>query len=140
MSQEIVHAPASAPVRFKPKAKHLAYLEAVLFVLGDGGRLTNKAIGAAMKPPQAEDAVRKFRTRNPEVDEWVDEQCRIEVEGSRGRVMMRARELALKGSIDHMNYLAKVGGWFAQPDAGDGPGGAATTFNVNLLIPRPPAL
>jgi hypothetical protein len=128
--------PESEKVRFAPGPKEQRYLTAVLKLLGEGGRLTNALIAAAMIPPSNEGAVQKWRTRHPEVDRWVDEQCRLEAEGSKGRIIMRATQLALRGSIDHMKYCAQIGGWFAE--GGDGEGQAPTTvFNVNLLVPRP---
>lgn len=129
-------AEASGDVPFKVGTRERVYLDAVLKLLGEGGRLTNALIAAAMRPPSSEDAIRKWRTRHPEVDRWVDEQCRLEAEHSKGRIIMRATQLALRGSIDHMKYCAQIGGWFADGGSGE-PGVPQTVFNVNLLVPRP---
>lgn len=128
----------SALVRYEPDLRATSYLEAHLALLGEGGRLTNLTIGAKMRPPMKEDALRKWRKAHPEADAWVRQRIEASVDADKPLVIRRATELALKGSIDHANFLAKVGGWFQQPEGDRSPGaGGPVAVQVNVMVPRP---
>ena len=135
MSSALVPAGDSGVVRYEPDLRAWSYFEAHMALLGEGGRLTNITLGAKMRPPMKEDALRKWRKAHPEADAWVRKRIEESVESDKGLVIRRATELALKGSIDHANFLAKVGGWFKQPEGAGGNGG--TSVQVNVLVPRP---
>jgi len=139
MPSALVPTDASGVVRYVPDLRAHAYLDAHLVILGEGGRLTNTVLAAKMRPPMKEDALRKWRKRNPDADAWVRAEIEKTFEADKALVLRRATELALKGSIDHANFLAKVGGWFKQPEGANAPGtnGGGVNVQVNLMVPRP---
>lgn len=67
-------------------------------------------------------------------EDWVNEHLTRYVDRAKPKILTRAVDLAIRGSIDHMNFCAKVGGWFQQRD--DGGGGDGGSLNVNILVPR----
>lgn len=113
--------PACESVRFSPSPREWRLFDAYLAVLGEGGRVTNAALGARMVPPMKESAMRMYRTRLPEADRWVREQIHGTIAQDRPLVLRRLLELALRGSAEHARLLAQICGWFAPPDRGGDP-------------------
>ena len=108
-------------VRFQPSPREWRLFDAYLAVLGEGGRVTNAALGARMVPPMKESAMRMYRTRHPEADSWVREQIHATIAQDRPLVLRRLLELALRGSAEHARLLAQICGWFAPTDRGGDP-------------------
>lgn len=129
-------AEATPKLAFKPKRQDWLLLEAFQAVIGSTGRLTNAAIASHLNITP--EAVRQ-RLLHQGRQEWINEQLETAVRQAWPRVMARASELAMRGSIDHMTFLAKVGGRFAQTE--QAPTGGPNNFNgptfvFQSLVPR----
>lgn len=125
------HHPVPAPplpvVAYQPKARDWKFLQAVQEAIEQDGRLSHEAI--ANRLGVTRQAVTK-RLQDAEFEAWINERLERAVDALWPKVMMRATRLALRGSIDHMNFLAKVGGRFKQGDGAPAAGGPT----VNVLI------
>lgn len=119
--------PALPAVAYRPKARDWKFLQAVQEAIEQDGRLSHEAI--ANRLGVTRQAVTK-RLHDAAFEGWLNARLERAVDDAWPKVMMRATRLALRGSIDHMNFIAKVGGKFKQPDSGPGGGGPV----VNVLI------
>lgn len=127
-----VAAPEASEVSgYVPDRRAEQYLEAILHLLGEGGRLSDERVGDRMVPKMKADALRKWRTRHPDALAWAWREIERSVDRDKPLVLRRAVDLALRGSIDHANFLAKVGGWFKQPEGG---GGAAAGVSNEIHL------
>lgn len=123
--------PALTLVDYEPKAKDWAFLQAVQEAIDTEGKADCPTI--ARKLGQSKQAVWK-RLQDPKFAAWVNQEMRRAVDEMWSRVLYRAAVLSVKGSIKHMDFLAKVRGEFAQRDPDDAPGGGSA-YNVTILIP-----
>lgn len=118
--------PRREKVAFKPDERDRALLMAYQELIAEHGRITSHAL--ATKVGVSRQAVDK-RLENAGRRAWINAHLDRAVEDAWPKVMARATELAMRGSIDHMKFLAQVGGRLKQPDGG-GPGGV----NVQVVI------
>lgn len=116
---------------YKPKTRDWKFLLAVQDALEADGRISHEAIAKRLNLTRQ--AV-TYRLNDAAFAGWVNAQIERAVDDAWPKVMMRATRLALRGSIDHMNFLAKVGGKFRQ---GDALPVSQQPINVNILVPRP---
>jgi hypothetical protein len=116
---------APAPVH-QPQLRDWKYLDAFRQILAEDGRPTLEKL--ATKLGITHQAVSKQR-RRPGFEAWVSEQIRAGRADRFDLLYERNWNLAMRGSIDHSNWCAKVEGRFKQADdvAGGGP-------VVNVLI------
>lgn len=123
------------PLAYTPKVKDWKFLQAYMDAIEHDGRCSHEAI--AKRLGVTRQAVWN-RLQNPAFTEWVNAQLQRASDEAWPKVLMRAHVLALRGSIDHMNFVAKTRGEFKQRDPEDLPPGAGgPVFNVNILVPRP---
>lgn len=132
VAQLVPPAQPPAKVAYKPTAGDWQLVEAYQAAIANTGRVSNDAIGNQLKITG--EAVRK-RLAKPGCREWLNEQLERATAAAWPAILSRATTLAIRGSIDHMNFVAKVGGKFAQPEGG-GPGQGGTSFTFNVLVPR----
>lgn len=118
--------PDVATPAYQPKRQDWRYLQAVQELLAENGRITDYTL--ASKLGVSHTAVWKWRQR-PGFEDWANDQLTRYVDRAKPKILTRAVELATRGSIDHMNFLAKVGGWFQQPEGANG-----SDVNVNVLL------
>ncbi len=115
-------------VAYVPHPRDWKFLAAVQEAIAADGRLSHEAIANRLKVTRQ--AVTK-RLNDADFADWINDQIAAAVDDAWPKVLMRATTLALKGSIDHMNFLAKVGGRFKQLDTAPGAGGG---LNVQVNI------
>ncbi|MFN8061870.1 MAG: hypothetical protein U0Q12_22115 [Vicinamibacterales bacterium] len=96
--------------------KHLAVRQALHELTETGGRISDSAV--AERAGIDRHTLGAWR-QNPAFNAWLEESFGVR-NYSKNVVAARAVALAMQGSIDHMNWLAKVFGWFKQgdPDVG----------------------
>ena len=82
------------------------YLRAVQEVIAEKGWPTTAMLAAKMGVN--ENTLARWRQRNPMIDVRVSQALERQVDQLWGRVLHRAFVLAVRGSIDHMTFLAKV--------------------------------
>jgi hypothetical protein len=104
------------------------YLKAVAEVIADKGWPTNAMVAAKMGIGEL--ALQRWRHRNPEIDGKVSRALEKQVDELWGRVLHRAFVLAVRGSIDHAVFLAKVTRRLG-PET-EGPGGVNVQVNIRV--------
>lgn len=132
--------PAVVEPVWEPRGRDWVYLEVVERFLAERRSLTDQAIATEMKVTRQ--AVRKMRLR-PGFQTWVDGHVQRVFDSCKPRVLAVAVSAAMRGSIDHMNFCAKVGGWFPA-DAPAGPAGPFAgaqiqNFQLVMGVPATPA-
>jgi hypothetical protein len=120
-------AEALPSVAYQPKPTDWRFVHAYMEAIEKDGRCSHEAI--ANRLGVTRQAVTK-RLHNRSFVEWVNAQVRRATDDTWPLILQRAGVLALKGSIDHMNFVAKVRGEFKQGDGAPGGGGPV----VNVLI------
>jgi hypothetical protein len=97
---------------YKPSKRDLAYIAAVHQLAADGLPVTDRKLGEVMKVDYSRPAQMR---KKPGFLDWLREQLATEADARWPLVVKTAYRLAEKGSIDHMNFLAKdsrrVQGW-----------------------------
>jgi hypothetical protein len=128
-------AEALTPVAFKPKLRDWQFVRAYMDAIEKDGRCSHEAIAKHLNiTRQAVWA----KMQRPEFVDWLNAQVQRATDNAWPLILQRASVLALRGSIDHMNFIAKTRGEFKQHDPDDLPPGAGgPVFNVNILVPRP---
>jgi hypothetical protein len=138
---EGVALPAVVEPTFKPRHIDWLYLEAVEDITATDGRLTFAAISKRLpgKPdpetgearPMTKEGARLIYKR-PGFQGWLKAQQSALSDTEWPSIVRRAIALALRGSIDHMNFIAKLRGEFK--DERPAGGGASNVINGNAII------
>jgi hypothetical protein len=110
------------------------YLRAVQELLASTGVVTYEAIGQKLgcKRQTAWDIARLPRFR-----EWLNAQLEAATEDFWPKILHRAGVLAMRGSIDHMEFFAKARGKFMPATDSYGSPTLIAQQQVNLLVPGP---
>lgn len=124
---------------FRPTPKQLAYASQLAEALAEGKPATDTALCKLA-------GVSRYhisRWRNDDAFEaWLDAFLHRMLGRSLAPILLRAKALALKGSVKHMEFFARWSGLVpvdAQPEpAGEG-GVTNNNYGVVLLVPRPGA-
>lgn len=96
---------------WEPSARDWQYLRAVKNLIEADGRLSDATIGNQLGITKQ--GVAKMEKR-PGFRVWLNQQLDAATAHRWPLVLHRATVLALRGSIDHMNFLAKIRGAFRQ--------------------------
>jgi hypothetical protein len=124
-----VDATLPAPA-FRPKPKQLAYLLELVDRLADGKPTSDRQMAIAIGVDRL--SLRKWQ-RNDAFNAWLHAELeKVRTQG-KSRVLARAQALAERGSVEHMDFLAKVLGWYQTSAL---PGNAGPV-QINILVPRP---
>jgi hypothetical protein len=114
-------------VAFKPKLGDWRFVRAYMDAIEKDGRCSHDAIAKHLNVTRQ--AVWS-KLQRPEFVEWLNAQVQRATDNAWPLILQRANVLALRGSIDHMNFVAKVRGEFKQGDGAPSAGGPV----VNVLI------
>lgn len=98
----------SAPL-YKPTRRDYDYLAAVQTLLSKDGRVTDSAIAEELKVDRSRPAQMR---KKPGFREWLKAELSSRTDDKWPLMLERAAELAMRGSIDHLNFVAKVRGEF----------------------------
>ncbi|MPZ18111.1 MAG: hypothetical protein GEV06_09395 [Luteitalea sp.] len=107
---------------YEPRRRDWQHLNALLELLEERGRISDSAIGVKLHVSHT--AVWRWRQR-PGFETWLNSQLQARTQHWKTFVLARAFALAMRGSIKHMDFLARVLGWYKQPE-----GGSEPTINV----------
>jgi hypothetical protein len=116
---------------YRPTPRDWRFLTAVQEAIAADGRLSHEAIANRVK--MTRQGVWK-RFQDEAFCAWLNAQVATAVDDAWPKVLMRATTLALRGSIDHMNFLAKVGGKFQHIDTPTAPGTTIINGNVQQTL------
>lgn len=104
--------PEMTPVAtFRPTPRQVRYLEVHLALIAEGKTATHASVGAALGVSRQ--AVTKFLKQSPPAFRaWLAEELCMWARARRGVIEARCAVLAEKGSVEHIDRLAKLAGWY----------------------------
>lgn len=122
--------PPPATMMFRAKAAQRGYLLELLDRVAEGKPTSDRQMAIACSIDRK--VIHRWQ-RDPGFQQWLNTELEHARWNGKSRVLARALALAERGSVDHMDFVAKVLGWYVAPGApaGDRP------VQINILVPRP---
>jgi hypothetical protein len=120
------------PQAYEPTPLQVRYRQTRAEAIACGQPFTDAALAATLACRAA--TISTWR-RDPAFLEWLDADARAAVEHLWQPILLRAAQLALQGSVEHMRFLAQVRGEFRRD--GDAVRDAQTPVSIIIGVPRP---
>ena len=120
--------------RWSPTEKQRAYLIHLLDSYASGADTTDRTLAERINVHHT--TISHWRD-SPEFEVWIREAFDKFLSGGLKRVLVRALNLALRGSVKHMEFFAKYSGQAPDPMAS---ADDTRNYSFNILVPRPPEL